>query len=151
MNSDSSANPTVFKNNGTVNVVNDWMNTDTIKGTGKFCIGHNSSNKGVMIGTFDFCDQTGGDVDLNLGTIVPTITSCVNSCSVDIVESNNDLLINISPNPSNGIFNIEYFDNSNENISIFVFNSIGKLILNESFTTSYFHRPNKLFKRDLLC
>lgn len=132
LNSDSLANPAVFQNDGSINVVNDWMNTDTIKGSGKFCIGHNSTNKGVMIGTFDFCDQTGGDVDLNLGTIAPSVTTCVNTCSVSINEKRNDVLINISPNPSNGIFNIDFFDNSYENISIFVFNSMGDLILRDN-------------------
>lgn len=134
LNSDSLSNPApaVFYNNGSVNVANDWMNTDTIKGSGKFCVGHNSTNEGVMIGTIDFCDQTGGDVDLNLGTIAPSVTTCVNPCSVSINENQNDVLINISPNPSNGIFNIEYFDYSTESIYIFVFNSLGDLILSDN-------------------
>jgi hypothetical protein len=125
LNADSLANPAVFTNNGSVNVTNDWMNTDTINGSGKFCVGHNSSNTGIMLGTFDFCDQTGGDVDLNVGTIAPTITSCVNSCNVKINANKNDNSVKVYPNPNNGIFTVV----SNAQASkIQVYNLIGEIV-----------------------
>lgn len=125
LNADSLATPAVFTNNGIVNVTNDWMNTDTINGSGKFCVGHNSSNTGVMIGTFDFCDQTGGDVDLNVGTIAPTITNCTSSCSVNIHKNANDNSVNVYPNPSNGIFTVV---SNTQSSKIQVFNLVGSIV-----------------------
>ncbi|MEI6348783.1 MAG: T9SS type A sorting domain-containing protein [Bacteroidota bacterium] len=125
LNADTLANPAVFTNNGSVNVTNDWMNTDTINGSGKFCVGHNSSNTGVMLGTFDFCDQTGGDVDLNLGSIAPTITSCVFSCNVNIRVNKNDNSVKIYPNPNNGVFTVI---SNTQSSKIEVFNLVGKIV-----------------------
>jgi len=132
LNSDSLANPTTFVNNGTVTVGNDWLNTESISGSGKFCIGQNTSNTGLMTGTFDFCDQTGGNLDINTGTIQPTVTYCQYTCSVNINENEIKTEFSIYPNPGNGIFNI----NATADITkIEVYNIIGKIILSHEINT----------------
>ncbi len=132
MNSDSLSIPAVFQNDGIVNVVNDWLNTDTIKGSGRFCIGNNSSNKGVMIGTFDFCDQTGGDVDLNLGTIASTVTNCLFPCNVGITNNENEVFVSLFPNPTNGIIHIDIVNELNNNMDVRIYNAMGQIIMTQS-------------------
>ncbi len=120
LNSDSLANPAVFTNNGRVTVSHDWANivvaSSQINGSGKFCIQHNTYNSGAMSGTFDFCDQTGGNVDLNIGTIAGTITYCQFSCATGINENLSNTFINLYPNPSKGIFTIELKDINAKNV-----------------------------------
>lgn len=110
LNSDSLASSAVFTNDGRVTVTHDFsniaVNSALINGSGKFCIQNNSLNSGTMSGTFDFCDQTGGNVDYNTGTIAGTITNCTFSCATGIDEDLNNLSVNLYPNPSNGIFSI---------------------------------------------
>ena len=126
LNSDSLASPKTFVNNGTVTVANDWLNTESVSGAGKFCIGQNTSNTGLMTGTFDFCDQTGGILDISTGTIQPTVTYCQYPCNVNINDADVKPEFSIYPNPGNGIFNV----NATTNISkIEVYNIIGKIIL----------------------
>lgn len=98
-NIDTLASPAIFTNDGYVGVQNDWHNGNQINGSGKFCIGNNSWNEGSMTGTFDFCDQSGGNVDLNTGTVAGTITNCLYTCSVNIDELAKDMVINTYPNP----------------------------------------------------
>lgn len=99
-NLDTLATPAVFTNNGSVTVQNDWRNAKQITGTGKFCISQNSWNAGTMSGSFDFCDQTGGAVDLNTGTIAPTVTYCLFPCTTGIDElAEYGSELSISPNP----------------------------------------------------
>ena len=37
---------------------------------------NNTWNNGIMNGDFDFCDQSGGNIDLQEGTVASTITYC---------------------------------------------------------------------------
>lgn len=102
-NLDTIATPAVFTNNGSVTVQNNWYNAKQIAGTGKFCISKSTWNAGTMIGSFDFCDQTGGAIDLNTGTIAPTITYCLFACTTDMEEYTKDGVISISPNPVHSV------------------------------------------------
>jgi hypothetical protein len=126
-NIDTTAGPAIFTNNGSVNVTNDWHNGSQINGSGKFCIGANSWNSGQMTGTFDFCDQSGNDVDLNTGTIAGTITYCQFSCSIGIVDVKSTTNPIIYPNPNNGLFSVSINENF-WNSEIIFYNFLGAKI-----------------------
>ncbi len=98
-NNDTLAAPAVCTNDGNVSVLGDWYNGDQVNGSGSFCIGEDSWNAGDMAGTFDFCDQTGGYVDLNTGTIALTITFCTGPCTVGINGTSDDPPLAVHPNP----------------------------------------------------
>jgi len=125
LNADSIVSPAVFTNNGQQLVMNDWQNQDTVKGSGKFCIVNNTKNSGVMKGNFDFCDLSGGNIDLNNGNIDPTITFCAFPCTQGKNEIPLEQLVEIYPNPSNGIFTIK-----SESVitRVEIVNLLGKLV-----------------------
>ena len=127
LNTDSLANPSLFTNNGQVNVINNWRNIAMVNGSGKFCIQNNSNNSGTMSGAFDFCDLTGGYIDANTGTIAGTITYCQYSCTVGTKEKINNAIIKIYPNPSNGVLSV-FVKNFSSIINIEIFNMLGKII-----------------------
>ena len=143
LNSDSLASSAVFTNNGRVTVTHDFsnivVNSALIDGSGKFCIQNNSFNSGTMSGTFDFCDQTGGNVDYNTGTIAGTITNCTFSCATGIDEDLNNLSVNLYPNPSNGIFSIN-FKNVNTKKIIEIYNVLGERV----YSTNLFEEKTEI-------
>lgn len=106
LNSDSIAGPAIFTNNGRQEVMNDWQNKNQVDGTGKFCIVNNTSNSGTMTGSFDFCDLSGGNIDLNTGSVDLTITFCNFPCTPGTHDEPYKPIITISPNPANGVFTI---------------------------------------------
>jgi hypothetical protein len=126
-NIDTLATPAVFTNNGVVGVTHDWLNNVQMNGTGKWCVGGNSWNAGSMTGTLDFCDQTGGNVDLNTGTIAGTITSCVNPCVLSVDEQFNNNQIVVAPNPFNDKTTIQTKGSFN-NATLTVVNLQGQVI-----------------------
>lgn len=143
-NIDTMASPAIFANDGVVFVTHDWHNGNQINGAGKFCIGNNSWNSGSMTGTFDFCDQTGGAVDLNTGTIATTITYCVNPCVVGIEELFGGELIEIYPNPFSAEVTFRTEGSFNDAV-LTVYNSFGqevKQITDISGNTVTMHRGN---------
>ncbi len=126
-NIDTLASPAIFTNNGNVIVQNDWHNGNQINGSGRFCVYNNTWNSGAMTGTLDFCDQTGGNIDLNTGTIAGTITYCLFPCNVGIDELSKDIVINVYPNP----FSTEITLTSDEvfkNATLTVYNSQGQTV-----------------------
>ncbi len=125
LNSDSLASPATFVNNGSVKVGHNWLNTESVSGSGKFCILNNTSNTGLMTGTFDFCDQTGGNIDLNTGTIQPSITYCLYPCDLNTSEAKDLHEISIFPNPNNGFFTVSI---TIPDTDIEIYNIIGKLV-----------------------
>lgn len=104
-NGDSIGGLANLHNNGIIEVGNDFFNGFNVDGSGNFCVANDSYNIGTMTGTFDFCDNTGGDVDWNSGTIAGTITYCAPGCYVTVEELEN-MSVEIYPNPSNGIFHV---------------------------------------------
>lgn len=126
-NIDTLTSPAIFSNDGIVAVANDWHNGNQINGSGKFCIWNNTWNSGTMTGTFDFCDQTGGNIDLNTGTVAGTITFCVNPCSVGIDGLPVNVLIQAFPNP----FSLQAVLNSGiplKDATISMFNCFGQTV-----------------------
>ena len=126
-NIDTLATPAVFANNGVVGVTHDWLNNVQMNGTGKWCVGGNSWNAGSMTGSFDFCDQTGGNVDFNTGTIAGTITSCVNPCVLSIDEQLYNNQIVVAPNPFHDKTTIQT-KKSFDNATMTVLNLQGQVI-----------------------
>lgn len=107
LNSDTLGGPAVLSNDGLISVGNDWKNDQTVDGSGQFCIVNNTLNEGMMTGTFDFCDLSGGNIDANTGTISHTITFCQNSCGTVVVEDLIVPLVSVFPVPVTGLCNIQ--------------------------------------------
>ncbi|HCB63637.1 MAG TPA: hypothetical protein DHV29_12960 [Bacteroidales bacterium] len=125
-NIDSLSGPVSLTNDGQINVGNNWHNSETLDGSGKWCVVNNTWNNGIMNGTFDFCDQSGGNIDLEEGTVAGTVTFCSFSCNVSIAETSTE--IGISPNPCQNeiVFsNIEAFDNA----LLTIVNSFGQIVI----------------------
>ncbi|MBP7808055.1 MAG: T9SS type A sorting domain-containing protein [Bacteroidia bacterium] len=104
-----------------------------------------SNNSGLMLG-FDFCDFTNigsGEPDINTGTL-SSITFCqtegelCNFYSTEIIEKENPIIkIGIYPNPTNEILFI--IDNERydlEDAKLEVYNSIGQVVLSETFSNN---------------
>jgi len=126
-NIDTLASPAIFTNNGTVIVQNDWHNGNQINGSGRFCVYNNTWNSGAMTGAFDFCDQTGGNIDLNTGTIAGSITYCLFPCNVGIDELSKDIVINVYPNPFSTEITLRT-DKVFKNGTLTVYNSQGQTV-----------------------
>ncbi len=135
LNADSITGPAIFTNNGRQEVMNDWQNQDTVYGTGRFCIVNNTNNSGLMSGSFDFCDLTGGNIDMNTGSIDTTITYCAFPCTPGTNEYVAAPLIKISPNPGDGIFNI---DSETEISSVEVMNLLGEIVYSQQVDATRF-------------
>lgn len=99
-NADSATNLAYFTHDGFIRVSNDWYNSDTIIGSGTICVANSSYNGDYLGGTIDFCDQTGGSVDFNTGTIAAGVTFCTTTCNVGINDLDNKLELILSPNPA---------------------------------------------------
>ncbi len=100
-NNDSVGGTATFDNDGMVIVGVDWWNDDIITGSGQFCIGNATGNSGDMQEDFDFCDNSGGAIDWNTGTISASITYCSgNPCAVGVEEAlATSTSIEVYPNP----------------------------------------------------
>lgn len=108
-NSDITNNDALFLIDGSLTVGGSWLNQDTIEGySGNISVAMNSSNQGVMIGTFDFCDLTPPAgwpyIDFNSGIIGPDVTFCG---EVGVMELSSNENIQIYPNPARNYISIE--------------------------------------------
>lgn len=114
----------VLINDGRIRVNQDFANSDTIRGAGQFCIYNNSINLGVITGTVDMCDVSGGTaVDLNLGTIGGSVTSCTQVCNIGISEEP-VLNVTVYPNPTSEVFSIL----SDSEIKIVIYDYLGQVV-----------------------
>lgn len=93
-------------NNGAMAVTGDFASSDNVNGSGDICVGNDSYNGGVITGTLDFCDATGNDFDINLGTIAGTVTYCTSGCSLSINEEAASE-VSIYPNPASTVLYVE--------------------------------------------
>lgn len=132
LNNDSANHYASFTNNGYFGIGGNWLNNDTVKGSGLFCIGQSTQNNGQMLGTFDFCDQTnllGNHIDYNTGFIAATITYCNYACGVGIAETTNvgdDFMM--YPNPANDVVNISLGSLAKTAKSIVIADILGNVI-----------------------
>lgn len=114
----------VLVNDGAIRVNQDFANSDTIRGTGQICIDGSSANIGVITGTVDMCDLTGGGpVDLNLGTIGSSVTTCLNPCMVSVEEENVVSAITY-PNPVTDQIRFE----SDQIFGLMIYDMLGKQV-----------------------
>lgn len=118
-----------INNDGLIEVGNDFSNTDTLRGSGVFCIANNSLNTGDVKETLDICDNTSvSHFDANTGNIEPTVTNCATGCSVGVEEdvlSENE--ISIYPNPASTKLNIE----ADTNYKMLLVDVMGNVILDQ--------------------
>ncbi|MBK7668416.1 MAG: T9SS type A sorting domain-containing protein [Sphingobacteriaceae bacterium] len=128
----------VYTNNGRVDVLDSWYNTDTVKGNsaGYFQVQDTTANSGYMKGFFTICDltPTAPKIDLNSGFIdVPIM-----GCSLGMNE--NELTeIRLYPNPSNGVLHVK--NENNANLKFSITDVTGKIILEQKLSNgiSNFH------------
>lgn len=114
----------VLINDGAIRVNLDFANADTIRGTGQICIYGNSANIGMITGTLDMCDNTGGgQVDLNLGTITAGVTTCVNTCNIGINEESS-IHVEVFPNPTTDMIQIK----AGVDVNVMMLDMLGKLV-----------------------
>lgn len=131
-NGDTTGGPANFTNNGLISVVQDFVNSKTVAGTGKFCIGQSTTNSGAINGTLDFCDQTGGAIDFNSGTVAGTVTFCATSCNLGVTEQSKDN-ITVYPNPFNNQFTIKTGRAGAYRVQLV--NAIGQIMLDQAFNS----------------
>jgi hypothetical protein len=114
----------ILVNNGGIRVNGDFANSDTMRGGGQVCIYGNSANLGVITGTLDMCDNTGGgQVDYNLGTITAGVTTCLNPCNIGINEEPS-ITVDVFPNPATDFVQIK----SGTEINVMIFDMLGKQV-----------------------
>ncbi len=114
----------VLVSDGAIRVNGDFANSDTLKGSGQVCIYGSSVNIGVITGTLDMCDNTGGgQVDFNFGTISGTVTTCVAPCNIGINDFET-ISLEVYPNPSTDLIQFE----SDWEMEVVIFDMMGKLV-----------------------
>ena len=114
----------VLVDNGAIRVNVDFANSDTMRGTGQVCIYGTSGNIGVITGTLDMCDLTGGgQVDYNFGTIAGTVTTCLSPCNIGIDEANT-ISVEVYPNPATDFVQIK----AGQEVNVLVVDMMGKVV-----------------------
>ena len=101
----------VFTNDGTVTVGDSWYNFDLVIGvpSGYWSVQDSSVNAGSMTGDFRFCDHSPVSldfpvVDINLGTVDPTVQFCQLMTAVAEAEAE---ALRIYPNPATTCVTVE--------------------------------------------
>ncbi len=124
---DSTFSTANITNDGLIEVSNNFLNIDTLQGTGTFCIGGVSTNTGRIIGTLDICSNSTSDFfNTNTGQIDPTVTNCQTGCIVatEDVYAIND--IKVYPNPFEHQLHIELGNDAIHRVA--VYSTLGKCL-----------------------
>ena len=119
---DSVATTPNLTNDGYIYVGDDWGNVDDMDGSGQWCVEDSTYNTGDMSGTFDFCDNTGGTVDYNIGTIGSGITFCTGVCNVGVADNEaTGLNLQAYPNPftDNAIIVLDAANTGNVQLEVY--------------------------------
>ena len=134
LNVDSTDHDALLHLEGPFLITNDMLNIDSITGTtdGNICVGNLSTNAGLFLGNFDFCDQTGSVPDVNTGTIDAGITYCTKSCEVGVPETVDTGTPVLFPNPFSTHLKIN--SQGYENFSLF--DAAGRMIVHVDITQS---------------
>lgn len=112
--------------NGVFNIGDSYYNFNGVTGTsGSITVQDTSYNSGAMTGSYDFCDATppatSPYIDINTGTVDPTITYCMVG-----VETNEILkTVLVYPNPTNNIINID----ADNGLMVEIYNLLGEQLL----------------------
>lgn len=144
-NTDSINHLAYFENEGGIYVARNFFNGDTIFGeNGHICVGQSSANNGALLGTFDFCDLTGGGTpDFNNGPISNGITYCLNSCAESVSnQAVSTQQLSVYPNPSADKVFFE-FSEIPSNAVITITDVLGNII----FTQAVSGQQNLIFKK----
>jgi len=82
------------------------------------------------------CDSTTADFAFKISIVSGNPTGRI--ANIESKQNTDDFNVLISPNPSDGIFNIIFTGQNNSNITneLFLYNSLGNLILNETNVTN---------------
>jgi hypothetical protein len=117
---DSTFSTANITNNGLIEVTNNFLNIDTLQGTGTFCIGGVSTNTGRIIGTLDICSNSTSDFfNTNIGQLDPTVTNCQTGCLVAIKDVHAMTEIKVYPNPFEHQLHIEIDDELIHRVAIY--------------------------------
>ncbi|MDB2697618.1 T9SS type A sorting domain-containing protein, partial [Crocinitomicaceae bacterium] len=122
----------IVENNGVFHVLRDFINSDTLKGSGEFCLGESTTNFAFVKGTLDICDNTptATHFDVNWGTIEPGVTSCVSGCNVGL-EEEYSLQVEAYPNPLKDELQVSFSGISSGEVT--VLDVTGRTIFTEQF------------------
>lgn len=136
-NGDTIGGIATLTNNGAIEVWNNFYNTYEVFGSGNFCVANETYNAGNMNGTYDFCDNSGGSIDFNTGTVAGGITFCQPGCSVGLTEFGT-VNVQVYPNPSEGVFTV---NGVADNAEVAVYSLAGQhvsktIVQNETFDLS---------------
>lgn len=119
-NGDTVFGTATFTNNAVISLSQDLLNSETLAGNGDFCVANTTSNSGAVNGTLDICDLTGGNWDLNSGTVAGTVTYCSSSCTIGIDE-NSTMGLSLVPNPADNFIDILLPSNSSGTLQVIDF------------------------------
>lgn len=132
LNGDTISSVAILINNGNIRVHDSWYNADSVKGYGSITVTDTSINWGVMVGSLDFCDLSGTQIDYNLGTIGNNITWCQSLNTNNIINTHQFFY----PNPATNY--IETILPNNESYQILVKSMDGKIITNQKFSGRFY-------------
>lgn len=129
---DSTFSTANITNNGLIEVANEFLNLDTLQGSGLICIGGTSSNTGRVIGTLDICSNSTTDLfNFNIGQVDASVTNCQSGC---LVENDSEIIIehiiSVFPNPAiDKVFIESSIDGIN---AIELYNTFGQLVVKKT-------------------
>lgn len=131
-NNDPNTHLAVFNAIGTMDVLDSYYNTDTVKGTsaGYITVTDTTANSGYMKGTFNFCDLSNTAsafpyLDLNSGSVSSGIVFCLSG--IEQVNANN---FKIYPNPASSQFTISLPAGITQ--ELIVYNNLGEIVMKKT-------------------
>lgn len=128
-NLDSVNHDAALTNNGDITIYINFLNADTLKGSGNFCVGQLTANYGFMDGTFEFCDNTppasAPFIDISTGFIGTGITWCTGPC-LSGIENSERIIVEVYPNPAHDVLKII---SSTDIIDYYLSDMSGRIIL----------------------
>jgi hypothetical protein len=91
-----------------------------------------------MYGIYDFCDNTGGSIDVNNGIVDVEITFCQPGCSVGLTEFGT-VNVQVYPNPSAGVFAV---NGVADNTEVVVYSLAGQRVSKTNVLNGIFDLTN---------
>lgn len=137
-NADSSSAFARFINDGFFQAGDNWLNIDSVSGSGTFCVNDSTANTGIMSGSFDFCDLTPPAqppyIDWNPGTVSPGVTWCTKSCNSGFEKMAVPAGFSVFPNPCDNYLQIgNLYESANYKLKIY--NLPGQVVLESEITS----------------